>query len=98
MHPTQADQRSGRSMREGNHAADVRGLGVALFMARSRDFPFSLPPGVAAVKLRALIATALQAVGILTIAAGVGFVSFWGGLLALGVGLVLFGVAIERGE
>jgi CHASE2 domain-containing sensor protein len=50
------------------------------------------------VKRKTIIATALQAAGILTVSAGVGFVSFWGGLITLGAGLVVFGVAVERGE
>ena len=47
---------------------------------------------------KSLIATALEATGILTASAAVGFVSLWGGLLTLGLGLVAFGVAVERGD
>ena len=46
--------------------------------------------------MRAIIATALQASGVVAIAAGVGFVSLWGGIITLGAGLVLFGIAVER--
>lgn len=47
---------------------------------------------------RKSIAAALEAVGLLTVATGVGFVSVWGGILTLGAGMVIFGVAIERGD
>lgn len=50
------------------------------------------------MKRRAVIATILQALGVLTVSAAVERVSLWGGLLTLGVGLVAFGIAVERGD
>lgn len=41
------------------------------------------------------IATALQSLGILSIAAGVGLFSIAAGIITLGIGAVLFGVALE---
>lgn len=45
---------------------------------------------------RQIIATVLEAVGVLGISAGVGIASLFAGIITLGVGLVVFGVAIER--
>jgi hypothetical protein len=43
-----------------------------------------------------VIATILQAAGVLTVAAGFGFLWVWAGLMALGVGMAMFGIALER--
>lgn len=45
---------------------------------------------------RTVIATILEAAGILAVSAGAARVAVWAGLLVLGVGLVLFGISVER--
>lgn len=45
---------------------------------------------------RSIVATILQASGILSVAAGIGFFSLRDGLIALGVGTLAFGIAVER--
>lgn len=45
-----------------------------------------------------MTATILQAVGILTIALGAGFIYPPAGVALLGVGILLFGIAMERGK
>ena len=45
---------------------------------------------------RKIAASAVQVAGMLTVSAAVGLVSVWGGLLTLGAGALLFGVALER--
>jgi hypothetical protein len=47
--------------------------------------------------LRTLIATILQALGILGVAAGVYWIVPWAGVVVLGAGLVLFGLSVELG-
>jgi hypothetical protein len=44
-----------------------------------------------------MTATILQALGILTIAAGAGLLFPPAGVIILGVGLLAFGIAVERG-
>lgn len=48
------------------------------------------------MKLRQIVATSLQALGICGISGGVMLVSLWGGIVVLGAGLVAFGIAVER--
>ncbi|MCU1494798.1 MAG: hypothetical protein JWO62_2562 [Acidimicrobiaceae bacterium] len=43
-----------------------------------------------------IVATILEAAGVLAIAYGVYLVSRWGALVTLGAGLIVFGIAIER--
>jgi hypothetical protein len=45
-----------------------------------------------------MIATILQATGILTISIGAALVYPPAGLVLLGIGLLVFGIAIERGK
>jgi hypothetical protein len=45
-----------------------------------------------------MTATILQAVGILTISLGAGFIFPPAGLILLGAGLLIFGIAIERSK
>jgi hypothetical protein len=45
-----------------------------------------------------MTATILQALGILTIAAGAGLLFPPAGVILLGVGLLAFGIAVERGK
>lgn len=47
--------------------------------------------------MKFIIVVALQALGVLSIAAGMSLIVPWAGLVTLGVGLVLFGLALERG-
>lgn len=49
------------------------------------------------MNLKAVIATILEALGLLAVAGGVALVSIWAGVIVFGAGLVLFGVAMERG-
>lgn len=48
------------------------------------------------MKLKAIVTVALQALGVVSIAGGIAMVSLWGGAIALGVGMLAFGVALER--
>jgi len=48
--------------------------------------------------IKALIATILQALGVLTMAGGISLICLWGGLIALGIGFTVFGIAIERND
>lgn len=43
-----------------------------------------------------IAASIIQALGIIVVAGGVALISHWGGLVILGLGTVLFGVALER--
>lgn len=43
-------------------------------------------------------ATLIQALGLITISAGIGWIFPPAGVVALGVGIILFGIAIERGK
>jgi hypothetical protein len=45
-----------------------------------------------------MTATILQAAGILTISLGAGFIFPPAGLILLGAGLLIFGIAIERSK
>lgn len=45
-----------------------------------------------------MIATILQVIGILTISLGAGLIYPPAGLVLLGAGVLLFGLAIERGK
>jgi hypothetical protein len=45
-----------------------------------------------------MLATILQAVGVAVVALGIGLIFPPAGVVALGVGAVLFGMAIERGK
>ena len=45
-----------------------------------------------------MTATILQAIGILTIALGAGLIYPPAGIVLLGVGVLVFGLAIERGK
>lgn len=45
-----------------------------------------------------MTATILQAVGILTISVGAGLIYPPAGVVLLGIGLLTFGIAIERGK
>lgn len=47
---------------------------------------------------RRVVASTIQAAGLLTIAAGIGLVSLWGGIVAAGLGAVIYGVALERSD
>jgi len=47
---------------------------------------------------RQTLATILEAGGLLVASIGVGTVSIWGGLVTLGAGMVVFGIAVEREE
>lgn len=42
------------------------------------------------------LASALQGIGILTVAAGVAMVAPWAGVIVAGAGLLAFGLAMER--
>jgi hypothetical protein len=45
-----------------------------------------------------IVASLLEALGVLAVAGGVGFLAVWAGIVTLGAGLVLFGIALERGD
>ena len=46
---------------------------------------------------RTVLAGLLQVAGLLAIAVAVGLLAVWGGVLTFGAGLVVFGIALERG-
>jgi hypothetical protein len=45
-----------------------------------------------------LSATLIQALGLITISAGIAWIFPPAGVVALGIGIVLFGLAFERGK
>lgn len=47
---------------------------------------------------RTLLAGLLQVAGLVTVSVAIGLLAVWGGVLTLGVGLVLLGIALERGS
>lgn len=49
------------------------------------------------IRPRPTIATLLQAGGIATVAFGVGLVAVWAGVIVGGVGMLLFGLAVDLG-
>lgn len=50
------------------------------------------------MKPKSIIVATLQAMGVISIAGGVAMVTLWAGAVVLGVGMVAFGVAIERAD
>ncbi len=45
-----------------------------------------------------MLATLVQVLGLITISAGIGWIFPPAGVVALGVGIILFGIAMERGK
>ena len=48
------------------------------------------------LNVKAIVIAALQTVGIVTLSAGVALIFLPAGVITLGIGAVLFGVALER--